>query len=50
MEFPVVLNKGHVEISGIDYKKSGISRSDYEKLLWNFHWFWVLTLVFRRSV
>ena len=37
MDFPGVLKKEHVKIQGISYKRSGITRSVYEKLMWNFH-------------
>ena len=35
MEFPEVLKKEHVEILGINLKRSGISRGDPEKIVWN---------------
>ena len=37
MEFFRVSKKEHVEISGVNYKRSGISRGVHKKLTWNFH-------------
>ena len=37
MEFPEILQKEHVEIPGVNYKRSGIYRGFHEKLTWNFH-------------
>ena len=36
-EFPEVLKKEHVEIPGDNSKRSGISQSDEEKIVPNFH-------------
>ena len=35
---------------GWDWNRSGISRSDQEKIIWNFHGSWFLTLEFPRCV
>ena len=35
MEFPEVLKKEYVEIPGINLRRSGISRGDSEKIIWN---------------
>ena len=43
MEFPGVLKKQNVEIPRVN-KKGGISRSDQEKIVWNFHGSWFLAL------
>ena len=37
IEFSRVLKKWNVEISGVNKKRSGISRDDQEKIMWNFH-------------
>ena len=50
MEFPGVLKKKHMEIPGVNYKRSGNSRDVQEKLMWNFHESRFLTLEFRRGV
>ena len=49
MEYPVVLKKG-IEKSQSVKKFSRISRIVQEKVIWNFHGSWFLTLEFRRGV
>ena len=49
MEYPVVLKKG-IEKSQSVKKCSRISRIVQEKVIWNFHGSWFLTLEFRRGV
>ena len=39
----------NVEIPGVDQKRSGNSRGIQEKLMWNFHGSWFLTLEFPRA-
>ena len=49
MVFPGVLKKEHVEIPGVNLKRSGISMEHVqEKLKLNFHGPWLLTLGFSR--
>ena len=49
MEFLGVLKKKNMEILAVN-KKGGISRGVQEKLMWNFHGSWFLTLEFPRGV
>ena len=49
MEFPGVLKKYHVEILGVNWKRSEIFRGDQEIML-HFHESWFLTLDFPRGV
>ena len=42
MEFSGLLKKRNVEIPGVNKKRSGISKDDSEKLMWNFHGSWFL--------
>ena len=39
-----------MKIPGVNYKRSGISRGVLEKLMWNFHGSWFLTLQFPKGV
>ena len=39
MEFPGVLKKEHVEIPGVKYKRSGISRDNQEQIMWDIQGF-----------
>ena len=41
-EFPRVLKKYHVEITGVNWKRSRIWRGDQEKIMLNFHESWFL--------
>ena len=41
-EFPGVLKNWNVEIPGVNTKRSGISKGDQEKIIWNFHGSWFL--------
>ena len=50
MKLSGVLKKEHVEILGVNLKRSEISRGVQEKLMWNFHGFWFLTLEFAAGV
>ena len=51
MVFPGVLKKEHVEIPGVNLKRSGISMEHVqEKLKLNFHGPWLLTLGFSRVI
>ena len=45
-----VLKKEHVEIPGVNEKRRGISSGVQEKIMWNFHRSWFLTLEFPRGV
>ena len=47
-EFPEVLKKEHVEIPRDNLKRSGISRSDEEKIVPNFHGSRLFALEFQR--
>ena len=49
MEFPGVLKKEHVEILGINLKRSGISRVCSRKIHVEFPWVLFLTLEFPRG-
>ena len=49
MEYPVVLKKGIEKCQSVK-KCSRISRIVQEKVIWNFHGSWFLTLEFRRGV
>ena len=49
MEFPWVLKKQNVEIPGINKKRSGISRGDQEKIMWNCP-AWVLVFVLGNDI
>ena len=46
IKFLGVLKKEHVEISGLNQKRSGISKGFQEKLMWNFHGSSFFTLEF----
>ena len=46
IEFPSLLKKEHAEILRVNSKKSGISSSDHEKTIWNFHRSWYFALEF----
>ena len=48
MEFPRGI-KEYVEIPGVNEKRSGISSSDQEELMWNFHRSWFFALEFPRG-
>ena len=37
MEFPGVSKKQHMECPGVNQKRSGISKGEQEKTMWNFH-------------
>ena len=50
MEFPGVLKKKHVEISGVNLKGSGIYKGVQEKIMLNFRGSWFLTLEFPKGV
>ena len=50
MEFPGALKKEHVDIPEVNLKRSGISRGVPEKLMWNFHETWFLTLEYSTGV
>ena len=50
MEFPGVLKKKHVEISGVGLKGSGIYKGVQEKVMLNFRGSWFLTLEFPKGV
>ena len=50
MEFPGVSQKQHVEFLGINQKRSGISKGDQEKIMWNFHGSLFLALEFLRDL
>ena len=39
MEFPGV-KKEHVEVPGVNLKRSGILRDAQETIMWNFHGSW----------
>ena len=50
MGFPGVLKKNHVEVLGVNLKRSAISRVVQEKTMWNFHGSLFLNLKFPRGV
>ena len=50
VEFPGVTTKLHVEFLGINQKRSGISKGNQGKIMWDFHGSLLLVLEFLRDL